>query len=191
MIRKNTKARSVARNLFIICLCLVIILSLQSHLPFSGATTVQTKDVTLQQGQYYAIPLYFASPAIVAYATNSTAQVSTAFMNAQQYSAFQSTGDVSANSIYDQNGTRNFNELLVNSGTFYLVAAAYTSASDVTFLYDNFTDFSVQNATTYVGQFLNIQPGESDLITLNFETAGSNFNMTLFGGSNQTVKYSQ
>jgi thermopsin len=146
----------------------------------------------IPQNYYYSIPVTLGSTSLVAYVTGSNVSVSTSFMSSSQFAYFQYSGDYGASgSIFDQNGTHSEDVVLVTPGTYYLVLVANCCNANVTYVYNTLSDFDVQNATTYVGEFVNLAPYSTLSIPLHLtQTLGSSFNMSLIGASNQTVQYS-
>jgi thermopsin len=107
--------------------------TLQPSLPAEESSVVSP-------GYYFPIEIdVFSNASWVIYEASSNLTISTAFMNSDQFSQFNSTqSDDISNAISDYNGTSVYRDLSVPQGAYYLVFLDYSSSesANVTFTYE-------------------------------------------------------
>ncbi len=157
-----------------------------------SSSAQQVSSIQIPENYYYAVPITVSATSLVGYVSSSNVSTSTSFMTSSQFSSFETTGDYGfSGSTFDQNGTQAENVVLVNPGTYYLVFVANCCDANVTYEYDTFSNFEIQNATMYVGEFVDLAPHSYESVALHLtDTLGSSFDLSVIGASNQTVRYS-
>lgn len=149
---------------------------------------------TIQKDTYYYWNVDVTGPSYVLYYTLSNVSVSSAFMTAAQFAAFSGgTSSITA-ALTEQNGTENFDGLLVPAGSYYFTVCACAGSASVAYDYNASLSLQATNDTTDVGLFLTLPPMQGTglfyRLPLHLETGGSPTRLSLFGISNQTVEYS-
>jgi thermopsin len=195
MMRKNISLFVVTLMALSVLSTLGVVDTVAQTTGFSTAPvnlTLNTTEVLPANYYYYynfSLPNTYPNATFGYYFSVSNTSVSTALMTSTQFKQFNTTGSFSGGYIADQNGTLNFDGLLFTQGVYYLVVYAYQAPAEVEIYLSVKSNMQAINATQYVGEFETIPAHQNTSIPLHYETLGSPFNITVFGISNQTVKY--
>ena len=163
---------------------------------FVSSTSSASKNVTLNANEEASIQLNITQPSYMGYfAVSSSASIEEGVLSTAQYAAFTQYGQVanlcdgSAASYSESCGASLLNGFLILPGSYYLVVYSPHSSTQVYFGYDSSLSLQVVNATTYVGDFVNVNSGSPSPFIVSEVTMGSPFVMQLFGISNASVNY--
>lgn len=159
------------------------------HVPAAAPDDNTSSGVMTLSFQYYnysEISVYNRS--LVIYLTESNVSVATYVMTGGELSNF--SNNLPELPIFKQNGTFNYDALLLTPGTYYLVLYAATAPAKINYFVDVGSNLDVRNSTTSVGEFVNISANSQLSFPVHLETLGSPSTFHLMTVSNQTLSYS-